>query len=211
MIGWSGEWRVRFCKALRQTVQRRWHFQGWHQINRRTQYMVKSSAVKTLLKLEAIWKDLVIIKECTTSWPFKETNHQDRSPHSPRRQKVVLWTSARGRSPMHSLMEWETELKKHFLMGSDTSLNEVFNQSLNLQAAKVVTIPPVRPWEVTRVPLGTWLPLAKERSVCWQRRITSEETVSRDVARRSEPECQRSPGVGRINHWVPRHFCNEEW
>jgi hypothetical protein len=50
-IGWSCEEILRLCKALSESVQMRWHCQGWRWKNRRAQYNAQSSAVNMLLKL----------------------------------------------------------------------------------------------------------------------------------------------------------------
>jgi hypothetical protein len=75
------------------------------------------------------------------------------------RPSVGYWrTLSRGRQPVLLSRDWEVKL--HFLMSSERSLNEAFNQVPKLEALKAADRPPIRLREIRDWdPMGTWSPV----------------------------------------------------
>jgi hypothetical protein len=65
----------------------------------------------------------------------------------------------------------DLELKQHLLMGSGRFLNEALDQALKLKVVEPAAGTPVKLREVTRAPMGTWLPPVEHHKngqlVCW--------------------------------------------
>jgi hypothetical protein len=78
----------------------------------------------------------------------------------------------------HSFVECvgERELKQHFLMGGDRTLNETLNQALNLKAAKAAAGSPARMQELNRQ-----IEVTEELRVHWRGGIVNPYPTARHI------------------------------